>query len=85
MNITGFRQRDGKEMAGSSHTLSCCLSMPRSRVEAGKKQAKRSLDYGYSMAKVLLYPFISDPLVFLWYPFGVTEDALYVHTGFSEM
>ena len=83
--LTGISHSVGKGMAGFSHAPACCVSKHRSGLRAGKKQAKRSLDYGYSMAEVPLYPFISDPLVFLWYHFGVTEDTLYVHTGFSEM
>ena len=35
----------GKEMAGSSHTLACCLSKLRSSLEAGKKQIRVWLQY----------------------------------------
>lgn len=49
--ISGLRQGDGKVLASPKHTLSSSLSMPRSRVEAGKKQAKRSLEYGCSFGR----------------------------------
>ena len=55
VNTTDIRQGVGKLLAGSSHTLPCCSSKPRSRVEAGKKQAKRSLEYGYSMGCLFVY------------------------------
>ena len=63
--ILGLRQGDGKLLAGSSNTLTCFLSMHRSNLEAGKKQAKRSLEYGYSMAKLLFYPAFSIILLSL--------------------
>ena len=63
--ISGISHSIASEMAGSSHTLPCSLSMLRSRVEAGKKQPRRSLEYGYSLEKVLLYPSFGAPLVFL--------------------
>jgi len=73
VNITTYWQGNGKEISGSSHTLHCCLGMPGSRVEAGKKQAKRSLEYGYSMESVLLYPSFVASSVFLWSPYGDSE------------
>ena len=39
--LTGIRHSAASVMAGSSHTLTCCLSKPRS-----------SLEYGYSMPVV---------------------------------
>lgn len=42
-----------KEMAGSSHTLACCLSKLRSSLQAGKKQPRVWLQYGCSVAEVL--------------------------------
>lgn len=78
--ISSLRQRDGK-LASYSHTLPCCLSMPRSRVGASKKQARRSQEYGYRMEKVLLYPSFGDPLVFLWSPYGDSEMA---RNGFED-
>ncbi len=71
--ISSLMQGDGKELASSSHTLPGCLSMPRSRVEAGKKQAKRSLEYGYSMESVLLYPSFVASSVFLLPPYDGSE------------
>ena len=52
-------------MAGSSYTLPSSLSIPRSRVEAGKKQPRGILEYDYNMSKVLLYPSFGAPLVLL--------------------
>lgn len=49
--------------------------MPRVWLEAGKKQAKRSLEYGYSMAEVPLYPSFGAPLVFLLPPYDGSEMA----------
>lgn len=54
VSITAHRQGDSKELANSSHTLPCCLSMHRSRVEAAWKQVRSSLEYACSMNKVLL-------------------------------
>jgi len=68
VSITAHRQGDGKELVGYSYTLPCCLGMLGSRVEAGKKQAKRSLEYGYSMESVLLYPSFVASSVFLLPP-----------------
>ena len=73
VNITAFRHGDGKELASSSHTLPSSLSMPRSSLEAGKKQAKRSLEYGYSMESVLLYPSFVASSVFLLPPYDGSE------------
>ena len=83
VNITTYWQGNGKEMSGSSHTLPCCLGMPGSRVEAGKKQAKRSLEYGYSMESVLLYPSFVASSVFLLPPLMARrwfEDGSKMHT-----
>ena len=52
--ISGVNQDVVKEMAGFSHTLPSCLSKLRSSLEAAWKQAKRSIEYGYSMEKALL-------------------------------
>lgn len=73
--ISGLMQGDGKELASSSYTLPSSLSMPRSRVEAGKKQPRGSLEYDYNMSKVLLYPSFRDPLVLLLSPYGDSEMA----------
>jgi hypothetical protein len=42
-----------KEMAGSSHTLACCLSKLRSSLQAGKKQPRVWLQYVCNVAEVL--------------------------------
>ena len=71
--ISGFRQGDGKELVAYSYTLPSSLSMPRSRVEAGKKQPRGSLEYDYNMSKVLLYPSFGAPLVLLLPPYNGSE------------
>lgn len=81
VSITAHRQGDGKELVGSSYTLPSSLSMPRSRVEAAWKQAKRSLEYDYNMAKVLLYPSFGASLVFLWFPY---DSSKMVRSGFED-
>ena len=55
-------------MAGFSHTLPSCLSKLRSSLEAARKQAKRSLEYGYSMEKALL----------------LTDERLYTQIGIEK-
>ena len=37
-----------------------------------------------SEAEVFLYPSFGAPLVFLWSPYGESEDARYIHGGSSE-
>ena len=66
--FVGIRHSVGKEMAGSRHTLTSCLSKFRSSLEAGKKQLRIWLQYVCDVAKVLLYSSLSGPLVFLWSP-----------------
>ena len=63
------------EMAGSSHTLPCCLSMLRSCLEAGKKQLRVWLQYGNSVAEVSLYSSFGAPLAFLGTPYCDSEMA----------
>lgn len=75
VSITAHRQGDSKELANSSHTLPCCLSKLRSRVEAAWKQVRSSLEYGYSMESVPLYPSFGAPLVFLLPPYDGSEMA----------
>ena len=60
--ISGISHSIASEMAGSSHTLPCSLSMLRSRVEAGKKQPRRSLEYGYSKERCSFTPPLALPL-----------------------
>lgn len=64
--ISGLRQEDGKELVSSSHTLALLMSKLRSSLEAGKKQPRRSQEYGYSMEKVLLWCSFNPRLVILW-------------------
>lgn len=79
--LTNISHSVGKEMAGSSHTLICCLSKLGSSLEAGTKQPEVWLQYVYSVAKMLLYSSFDVPLALLWRSFGNTEDARYVHGG----
>ena len=81
VSITAHWQGDGKELVGYNYTLPSSLSMPRSRVEAGKKQPRGSLEYGYSMSKVLLYPSFGAPLVYLLPPYHGSEM---VRSGFLD-
>lgn len=64
-----------KEMTGSSHTITSCLSKLRSCLKAGKKQLRVWLQYVCDVAKVLLYSSFSGPLVLLWSPHGDSEMA----------
>ena len=73
VSTTAHRQGDGKELVSSSHTLALLMSKLRSSLEAGKKQAKRSLEYGYSMESVLLYPSFVASSVFLLPPYDGSE------------
>ena len=38
-----------------------------------------------SVVEPLLYPSFGAPLVLLWAPYGESEDARYIHGGFSEL
>lgn len=69
----------------SNNTLPCCLSKPRSNLEAGKKQHRVWLEYAYSMTKMLLYSSFGAPLVFLWSSFGIIGDTRYMHGGYTEV
>ncbi len=68
-------------LAGYSHTLPYCLSKPRSSLEAGKKQAKSSLEYGCTVEETQLYHSFCTPLVYLWTTFGDSEDARWCYGG----
>lgn len=70
-----------KEMAGSSHTPACCLSKPRSSLEAGKKQRRVWLQYVCGVEEMLFNPSYSGPLVLLWSPYGDSKKA---RNGFEE-
>ena len=76
VSITAHRQGVGKVLVGYSYTLPSSLSMPRSRVEAGKKQPRGSLEYDYNMSKVLLYPSFGAPLVLLLPPYNGSDEFL---------
>jgi len=65
--LTSISHSAGTEMAGSNHTLSCCLSKPRNSLEAGKKQPRVWLQYACSVTEMLLYSSYGAPLVFLCY------------------
>ena len=47
--LTGISHSVASVMVGYSYTLPSSLSMPRSRVEAGKKQPRGILEYDYNM------------------------------------
>ena len=68
--IIGISYSVTSEMAGSSHTPTCCLIKLRSNLEAGMKQLRVWLECAYSMAEVLHYPSLSVPLMLLLSPFG---------------
>ena len=78
--FSGISHSVDSQMAYSRHTLACCLSKPRSSLEAGKKQPKVWLHYACSVAEVFLdepsgraerlYPSFGTPLLLLWVPFG---------------
>lgn len=53
--LTGISHSVGKEMAGSSHTLTCCLSELRNSLGADKKRPRVLLEYTCSVTEVLFY------------------------------
>lgn len=61
------------EMAGSSHTLSRCLSKPRSSLEAGKKQPIVWLQYVCGVTEMLLYTSFSTPIALPWSSYDDSE------------
>ena len=77
VNITAH----GKKLVGYSYTLPSSLSMPRSRVEAGKKQPRVCIEYDCSVAKMILYPSFDVPLELLLSLYG---DSEMVRSGFEE-
>lgn len=81
VNITGLWQDSGRVLAASSHTQPCCLSKHRSSTEAGKKQVKSSLEYGYCVEEVLFYPSFGALLVYRWTTFGDSEDPCRCYGG----
>lgn len=72
-------------MIGSSHTLPCCLSKPKSSLEAGKKQLRVWLQYACCVVMVLLYPSFGAPIVFLWSPYGSSEVVRYIHVVCTDV
>lgn len=92
--LTGISHSVASVMAGSIHTLLCCMSKPRSSLEAGKKQPRVWLQYGCSVTEMFLdgpsgraerlNPSFSAPLVFLWYFFGDCEMVRNGLEGRSE-
>lgn len=79
--ILGISQVVVKEMAGSSHTLPCCVSKLRSSLEAGKKQLRVWLQYVCGVTEMLLYPSFGAPLVFLRPPY---DDSELARNGFED-
>ena len=68
--IAGISHSVDKEMAGFSHTLTCCLSKLRSSLEAGKRQLRVWLQYACSLAEEFLCLSFSGSLVLLWSLYG---------------
>ena len=60
--LAGISHSVCKEKAGSSHTLTCCLSKLRSSLEAGKKQPRVWLQYVCGVAEEFLCLSFSGPL-----------------------
>lgn len=81
----GISHSAGKEMAGFSHTLTCCLSKLRSSLEAGKRLPRVWIQYASSMAEVFLYPSFGAPLVLLRSSFAGSEDLHKYHGGCTEV
>ena len=71
--LTDISHSVASVMVGFSHTLPCCLSKPRSSLEAAWKQLRVWLEYTWSMAEVFFYLFFGCPLVFPRYYFGDCE------------
>jgi len=71
--ISGISYSVASPMTGFRHTHTCCLSKPRSCLEAGKKQLRVWLQYVYCLIEVLLYSSFTVSFVALWYSFSVTE------------
>lgn len=67
---TGISHSVDKEMAGFSHTLTCCLSKLRSSLEAGKRQLRVWLQYACGVVEALLYSSLGVPIVLLCSPLG---------------
>lgn len=91
--LTGISHSVASVMAGYSHTQPCCMSKPRSILEAGKKQLRVWLQYVCSVLEVLLYSSFSGPLILLWCSYGgfglkmarrVLKQTFNVHTGHSK-
>ena len=81
VSITAHRQGDGKEMAGYSHTLPCCVSQLRSSLEASKKQLRIWLQYVCGVTEMLLYTCFGAPLVLHRTPYDDSEMA---RNGFED-
>ena len=56
MHLAYLRQGVGKEMEGYSYTPACCMSKPRSSLEAGKKQPIVWLQHVCGVTELFLYP-----------------------------
>ena len=72
------------KMAGSRHTLTCCLSEVRSSLEAGKKQPRVWLEYSCDVPEVLLYPSFGALLGVLWPPYSDLVSAYCRHGYFIK-
>ncbi len=80
--LAGINHIVGKEMAGSSHTLTCCVSKFRSSLGAGKKQPRVWLQYVSGVEEMLLYPSFGVPLVLL---VSTSDDSEMARNGFEDI
>ena len=76
-HLKGISHSVGREMAGSSHTLTCCLSKPRSNLEAGRKQLRVWLQYVCSVLEESLYSSFGLLMVLL-------KSARYIHGLYTD-
>ena len=74
--LIGISYSVASVLVGYSHTLALLF---RSSIEASKKQPRVWLEYGCSMAEVLLYLPFSVPLVFLMCSYRDSEGVRYIH------
>ena len=83
--IAGISYTVDSDMAGNRHTLPCCLSKPRSSLEAGRKQPRVWLEHVCSQIEMLLYSSFGVTIVFLWSPFYGSKEIRYIHGRCTEL
>ena len=74
----------GKEMAGSIHTLSCCVSKLRSSIEAGKKQPRVWLQYVCDVSEVLFHPSFGVGFILTFLTLG-RANAFVLHSLYRKV